>query len=66
MGNFNCEAFQYTYKMATDDFDLSEATELAYDIYTNVDSANTEYNTNKICGINIDINNFIDCEKEYN
>jgi hypothetical protein len=57
---------RYTYRMFSDDFDLSEATELAYEVYTNVCSTNVRYNTNKICGIYIDINNFIEYEKEYN
>lgn len=56
---------RYTYRMYNDDFDLSEATKLAYEVYTNVSSSNTRYNTNKICGIHIDINNFIDYEQEY-
>ena len=57
---------QFIYRMSTDYFDLSEATELAYEVYTNVCRANTEHNTNKICGINIDINNFTEYENEYN
>lgn len=56
----------FTYTMFTDDFDLSEATELAYEVYTNVRSANAEYNTNEICGMYIDISNFTEYYKEYN
>lgn len=56
----------FTYSMFTDDFDLSEAAELAYEVYTNVRGANAEYNTNEICGMRIDINNFTGYNKEYN
>ena len=56
----------FTYTMFTDDFDLSEATELAYEVYTNVRSANAEYNTNEIRGMYIDISNFTEYYKEYN
>ncbi|MBO4702290.1 MAG: hypothetical protein J5625_06490 [Lachnospiraceae bacterium] len=56
----------FTYSMFTDDFDLSEAVELAYEVYTNVRGANAEYNTNEICGMRIDINNFTGYNKEYN
>jgi len=56
----------YKYRMFSDDFDLSEAIELAYEVYTNVCSANTRYNTNKVCSMYIDINNFIEYEKEFN
>ena len=56
----------YTYRMSTDDFDLTEATELAYEVYTEVRSANAEYNTNEICCMRVDISNFTEYDKEYN
>ena len=39
---------RYTYRMFTDDIDLSEATALAYEVYMNVRSANARYKTNRI------------------
>lgn len=58
-------SINYSYRMYSDDFDLSEAIEFSYEVYTNVCSANGEYNTNMICGMYIDINNFTEYEKEY-
>ncbi|MDE6743044.1 MAG: hypothetical protein K2J95_04085, partial [Lachnospiraceae bacterium] len=48
------------------EFKPDEAIELAYEVYTNVRNANEENNTYRIYGLNIDINNFTEYEKEYN
>lgn len=56
----------FKYRMWTEEFKPDEAIELAYEVYTNVRNANEEYNTYRIYGISININNFTRYEKEYN
>lgn len=60
----NCINFKY--RMWTEEFKPEEAIELAYEVYTNVRNANEEYNTDRIDGIYIYIDNFTEYEKEYN
>lgn len=61
----NLDSLTYTYRMMTDDFDLTEAVELAYEVYVNVNEANSEYNTYMIDGLYVCINNYIDYNKDY-
>lgn len=60
----NCIRFEY--RMWTEEFKPEEAIELAYEVYTNVRNANEEYNTDRIDGLYIEIDNFTVYEKEYN
>lgn len=61
---FNC--IDFTYRMWSEEFESDEAIELAYELYTDVRNANETYNTHKIYGIYIDIDNFTEYNKEYN
>lgn len=56
----------FSYRMRTEEFEPEEAINLAYEVYTNVRNSNEEYNTDKIYGIQIYMDNFTRYEKEYN
>lgn len=57
---------EFKCRMWTEEFKPEEVIELAYEVYINVRNANEEYNTDRIYGINVDINNFTGYYKEYN
>lgn len=57
---------EFQFRMWTGEFKPEEAIELAYEVYTNVRNGNEEYNTDKISGIQFEMDNFSRYEQEYN
>lgn len=55
----------YNYHMWEDEFDPESAIENAYEVYTNVRTANEEYNTHRIVELYIHIYNFTSYNEEY-
>ncbi len=65
-GDTGLNSIDFTYRMGTEEFEPTEAIELAYEVYTNVCRANDENNTHKIYVMCLYITNFTEYEKEYN